>query len=283
MPLNAEAILKHPFPDIEVTFTNRDCILYALSIGFGQDPMNVDELSYVFEKNMRVFPTFAAALGQPGPWNADPKFGLTRQMLVHGTERLELLRPLQCDQALIARNRVLEVIDKGADKGAIVVVERTLTEKASGAVVARVETGLFCRADGGFDGKREVTREFSDTPKHPPDISQVISTQANQALYYRLNGDRNPLHADPDYAKMAGFPRPILHGLCTYSAVAICLQRMVGLDRELLSIQARFSKPVYPGETIQVDSWHLSSGIAFRATVTDRNVEVLGRGLAKFL
>jgi acyl dehydratase len=142
---------------------------------------------------------------------------------------------------------------------------------------------LFCRADGGFDGKREVTREFSDTPKHPPDISQVISTQANQALYYRLNGDRNPLHADPDYAKMAGFPRPILHGLCTYSAVAICLQRMVGLDRKLLSIQARFSKPVYPGETIQVDGWYLSSGIAFRATVTDRNVEVLGRGLATFL
>lgn len=282
MTLKAEAVLHHRFKEIEVSPTDKDCMLFALSIGLGRDPLERNDLRYVFEKDLRVFPTLAVVLGHPGPWNADPKFGVTRQMLVHGTERLEIERPLQCGATLVACNRVLEVVDKGADKGAIMVVERTLSDKRSGARVARIESGLFCRADGGFGGKRELSREFAAVPGRSPDASQEMTTQPNQALYYRLNGDRNPLHVDPEFAIKAGFSRPILHGLCTYSIAAACLWRIAGIERELRSIQARFSKPFYPGETIRVDAWNEGSGFAFRAVATERGAVVLDRGLATF-
>lgn len=189
---------------------------------------------------------------------------------------------MQCGARLVSRNRVVEVLDKGVDKGAVIVVERTLLDQASGALAARVETGLYCRADGGFGGKRDPTREFAEVPQRAPDASLHVLTQPNQALYYRLNGDRNPLHADPEFAARAGFPRPILHGLCTYSVVSVCLRQICGGARELRSLQARFSKPVYPGETLRVDGWLDGDGVAFRATVAERGAVVLDRGFATF-
>jgi acyl dehydratase len=281
MPLNSEAILSHVFAEQEQVLTDKDCMLFALSVGVGRDPMDEVELRYVYEEGLQVFPTQAIVLGHPGPWMADPRMGINRQMLVHGTQRLEFGAPLRPGAPFIARNRILELVDKG-DSGAIIVSERTLTDKASGALLARIESGTFCRADGGFGGQRQLSREFRAVPERAPDAGIDLPTDPNQALWYRLNGDRNPLHASPPFAAKVGFPRPILHGLCTYSVAAHGLMKLAGEGRSPRSIESRFSKPVYPGETLRVEAWNEEGGMAFRARAAARDVVVLDRGFATF-
>lgn len=282
MPLNADAILSYSFTDHEQVLTDTDCMLFALSVGLGRDPMEAADLPFVFEDGLRTFPTLPIILGHPGPWMADPVLGITRQMIVHGTQRLEVVKPLVPGTTIVGSNRILELVDKGADSGAIIVMERTLSEGASGEMLARIESGIFCRADGGFGGKRQLTHEFRAVPERVADARIDMPTEPNQALWYRLNGDRNPLHASPAFAKAAGFPRPILHGLCSYSVAAHGLTKMAGADKSLRSIEARFSKPVFPGETIQVEGWQEADGVAFRARVAARDVVVLDRGFALF-
>ncbi|MDB5860159.1 MAG: MaoC family protein [Ramlibacter sp.] len=280
MPLNADAILSHPFAEQEQVLTDKDCMLFALSVGLARDPLDEAELSYVYEEGLKVFPTMPIVLGHPGPWMALPAMGINRQMLVHGTQRLELHGVLQPGVPFLARNRILELVDKGTDGGAIIVSERTLVDKASGALLARIESGTFCRADGGFGGQRQPSHEFRAVPERAPDLVCELPTTANQALWYRLNGDRNPLHASPAFAAKAGFPRPILHGLCTYSVAAHALLKLAGPGRALRSLETRFSKPVFPGESIQVEAWNEAGGMAFRARVRARDVVVLDRGFA---
>ena len=282
MPLNSEAILAHHFPETEQVLSDKDCLLYALSVGVGRDPMDLAELPYVYEEGLKVFPTMPVVLGHPGPWMADPALRIDRQMLVHGTQRLELFGPLQSGVSFIASNRVVELVDKGMDSGAIIVVERTLRDKATGAMIARVENGTFCRADGGFGGRRQLAREFRAVPERAPDLSLDMPTEPNQALWYRLNGDRNPLHASPAFAARARFPRPILHGLCTYSVAAHALMKMEGPGGRLRSLDTRFSKPVFPGETVRVEGWREADGFAFRGRVEARDALVLDRGFATF-
>lgn len=282
MPLNAQAIMAHAFPETELVLSDKDCMLFALSVGVGRDPMDLDELPYVYEEGLKVFPTLPIVLGHPGPWMADPVMGINRQMLVHGTQRLAVEGELRPGLPLVASNRVLELVDKGADSGAIIVMERILCDKSSGALIARIESGTFCRADGGFGGQRAATREFDAVPDREPDLSVDLPTDANQALWYRLNGDRNPLHASPAFAAQAGFARPILHGLCTYSVAAHGLMKLAGPSRSLRALDARFSRPVFPGETLQVQAWRQDAGFAFRVLVAARKVVVLDRGFAAF-
>jgi acyl dehydratase len=280
MPLNAAAILSHPFEAYEQTITDKDAMLFALSVGMGRQPMDLEELPYVYEEQLKIFPTLPVVLGHPGPWMLEPKFCINRQMLVHGTQRLEILGDLCPGVPFIASNRVLELVDKG-ERGGIIIMERTLRDKASGALLARIESGTFCRADGGFGGQRQLSREFRQVPEREPDHAIELVTEPNQSLWYRLNGDRNPLHASPAFAAKAGFARPILHGLCTYSVAAHALMKMQP-GKVLRMIETRFSKPVFPGETILVEAWQEAAGIAFRAHVPAREVVVLDRGFAEF-
>jgi acyl dehydratase len=284
MPLNAKAVLAHRFAPIGQTLFERDAMLYALSLGIGRDPLDRAELPYVYEKGLRVFPTLAVVLGHPGGWADDPALRIDRQMLVHGTQRLTLHRPLPVGVPLVAQNRVVEVLDKGADAGAVIVIERTITHAASGELLAVLEAALFCRADGGFGGPRTASYEFTAVPDTPADLRCAMPTDASSALLYRLNGDWNPLHADPAFAAGAGFGRPILHGLCTYGIAAHALSRHFGFPhgRTLRSIEARFSKPMFPGETLEVEMWQRPGGIAFRARAAERGAVVLDRGLATF-
>lgn len=282
MPLNREAIMNHAFQDREHTLTDLECILYALSLGVCRDPLNADELAYVYEEAQKVFPSMPVVLGHPGPWMADPRMGIDRQMLVHGTQYLEIHAPMQVGVPYVGRNRILELVDKGADRGGIIVSERTLRDKASGRLLARMESSTFCRADGGFGGQSEMSRAFAAVPDREPDIIADMPTDPNQALWYRLNGDRNPLHASPPFAARAGFSRPILHGLCSFGVATHALLRHAGMAGELHSIGVRFSKPVYPGETIRVEMWRSETAVAFRATVPARDVVVLDRGCAAF-
>ena len=281
MPLNAEAIIAHRFETHEQVITDKDAMLFALSIGMGRDPLDAAELPYVFEENLQVFPTQSIVLGHPGPWMADPTFSINRQMLVHGTQRLEVLGTLRPGVPFTATSRVLELVDKGPESGGIIILERTLRDLASGAPIARIESGTFCRADGGFGGQRQLSRDFKAVPERAADADIALPTEPNQALWYRLNGDRNPLHASPAFAAGAGFPRPILHGLCTYSVAARGLMKLEP-GASLRAIECRFSKPVYPGETIRVEAWNAPGGMAFRARVDQRQVVVLDRGFAAF-
>jgi acyl dehydratase len=281
MPLNAQAILSHRFDTYEQVISDKDAMLFALSIGMGRDPMDAQELPYVFEEDLKIFPTLPIVLGHPGPWMVDPALGITRHMLVHGTQRLEVLGALRPGVPFIASNRVLELVDKGADGGGIIVLERTLRDAVSGEPLARLESGTFCRADGGFGGQRQLSREYKPVPDRAADAAIAMRTDPNQALWYRLNGDRNPLHASPAFAAKAGFPRPILHGLCSYSVAAHGLMKLQP-GKTLTAIECRFSKPVYPGETMQVDMWDEGQGVAFRASVPQRGVVVLDRGFAEF-
>jgi len=284
MPLNDQAILAHKFDDEVFALNDRDCMLYALSLGVGRDPMDRDELRYVYEKDLLVFPTMPVVLARPDRWYADPLYRINAQMMVHGTQKVVIHKPLQVGQPIVGGNHIVEVLDKGAEGGAVIFIGKTLRDQRTGDLLATSEGSIFCRADGGFGGKRAASYEFKAVPERAPDLSADMPTDPNSALYYRLNGDRNPLHSDPDFAKQAGFERPILHGLCTFGVAAHALMRHIGAPQklQLASIETRFSKPVMPGETVSFDMWRLDEGIAFRARVASREAVVLDRGFATF-
>ena len=192
---------------------------------------------------------------------------------------MELHRPLPTTGSFTATSRTIGAYDKGKDKGAVVVNETVWTDE-TGEKVATLTGSTFARGDGGFGGPTDGAPEPHPAPERKPDISVPFETRADQALIYRLNGDRNPLHSDPDVAKRAGFPRPILHGLCTYGITCrAVLQEICDYDSErILSHQARFSAPVFPGDTITVDLWKDGDVVSFEARVLDRGATVIRNG-----
>jgi acyl dehydratase len=281
MTLNYERVKAYRPPDIEVNYGARDCIIYALGIGIGLDPVDPGQLQFVYERaGLAAFPTMAVVLGWPGRMT-DPAFGIDERLVVAGDVRLVLHRPLAPEARLISRPRVREVIDKGAGNAAIIQNTRDLIG-ADGAVVATVDTSTFARRHGGFGGKVTETPVPHAVPDAPPDITWDLPTAPNQALLYRLSGDENPLHADPERAKVAGFERPILHGAASFGIAAHAVLRMCADYRpdRLASIEARFSKPVLPGDTLRTEMWVDGPRISFQCRVAGRGDIVLSNGLA---
>ena len=203
--------------------------------------------------------------------------------LVNGEQAVFLHQPLKPTGTVIGKTRVLEVIDKGQGKGALVYAERKVIDKASGALIATTTQTTFCRADGGFGGPPRESPPVHQIPERAPDLVCDLGTRPEQAAIYRLSGDRNPLHIDPDMAKTAGFPRPILHGLGTFGVVGHALLKSVcGYDTaRMASFGGRFSAPVFPGETIRTEMWRDGNVVSFRASVPDRNVVVMNNGRAE--
>lgn len=277
MPLNADYILAKSFNPIETVISDRDAMFYALSIGLGRDPLDARDLPYVYEKDLKVFPTMPMVIGHPGNWMVDPQTGITRTMVVHGAQRLRTYRALPVGKPVITTNRVTAIWDKGA-KGAVMDLVRETSDKESGDLLARSESSVFCRADGGFGGEQGESHAFAAVPERAADLTIDMPTEPNMALVYRLNHDRNPLHADPEFAVRAGFSRPILHGLATYGIAAAAIARAYPA-RSIAALESRFSKPVLPGETVTVDLWEEDGGAAFRARVGDK--VVLDRGRAE--
>ena len=231
---------------------------------------------------MQAFPTMSVVLGYPGFWMKDPKAGINWVRLVHGEQRLTIHRALAPSGRIIGRSRISHVIDKGAEKGAIVITERTLHDDA-GNLVATIAQSTFCRGDGGLSNSDDSPTALTATPDTPPDMTCAVPTLAQAALIYRLCADNNPLHADPAVAEKAGYPRPILHGLCTYGVAARAIVQTVcgGDATRLTALHTRFSSPVYPGETLVVDIWRAGAdGVHFRAKVAERDVVVLTNGYA---
>lgn len=273
--------------DVQHHYTEKDSILYALGLGIGADPLDAQQLQFVYEKNLVTLPTMAAVLASPGSWMRDRKeLGIDFLKLVHGEQGVTLHKPLPASGSLIGRSRVVRIVDKGEGKGAVLHVEKTLHDAATGEQFATTEQVLFLRGDGGFSkngGGDEAAPASPSTPETAPEVTVELPTRQDAAVLYRLSGDLNPLHIDPAVAAKAGFTRPILHGLATYgNACHGIVKAFCGYDASLLqSIRARLTSPVYPGETLLLDCWKTSnSEVAFRARLKERDVIVLANGRA---
>ena len=274
-----------PFEPVEQTYTARDTILYALSVGAGRDPTDGAALRFVYEERLEALPTMALVLGWPGLWLQDPRTGVDWRRMVHGEQRLVMHAPLPVAGTVVASTRVESVVDKGAGRGALIHTARELHDLADGTHIASQLSTSFCRSDGGFGGPDGPVREPHALPNRDADVRLEVPTLPQQALLYRLNGDLNPLHVDPAAAAAAGFDRPILHGLCTFGAVGYALLAALceSYPLRLRALEVRFSKPVFPGEAISVSVWHEGAGRAgFRAHVRERDVCVIDNGLCEF-
>ena len=258
-------------------YNEQDAAFYALSIGMGADPLDERELDYVLEaRGPTVVPTMAAVLTR----SFSRELGLDYTKLLHGEQRVTLHRPLPPTAELTTDTHVAGILDKGPDKGAIVLFESVARIVGEDAPLFTVGRTIFARGDGGCGGPSGPSPERYVVPERVPDLQHAIATRPDQALLYRLNGDLNPLHADPAAAKRAGFPRPILHGLCSFAIAARSVMASVceGDGSRIASFGARFTAPVFPGETIATDIWIESPDVSFRSRVAERDVVVIDGG-----
>lgn len=284
MPIVTETLLHYPIPEVRQTLRWQDTALYNFSIGLGQDPMSEEQLDFVYEPRLKAMPSMPVVLGSPGFWSRNPDTGIDWVRIVHGEQGLVLHKPLPISGEIIGRSRVTGLVDRGPGKGALMYSERMVIDATSGETLATLNSTSFLRGDGGFGGPTGPVRPPHPEPDRAPDLTLDLATRPEQALVYRLNSDLNPLHIDPAVARAAGFPRPILHGLCTFGTVCHALLRaLCGYDPEKFGrMDLRFSSPVFPGETIRTDIWHEPGGAAFRATVVERDKPVVSNGLFRF-
>jgi len=276
-------VLNNKLPSVEHTISAKDCMLYSLGIGIGNNPIEARQLQYVYEDNLKVFPSQSVVIAHPGPWVTDPAFGIDWLKLLHGEQSITQHEPLRPGRTYIGNFRVLGVVDKGLNKGSILYQEKTLTDKTSNKLVSTVTSSYFMRGDGGCGSSGYVPAPPVEMPDCKADHSVEYQTADNAALIYRLSGDYNPIHVDPITAKKIGFDRPILHGLCSFGiATRAILDTYCDSDPEKLeSIALRFSSPMYPGETIRVDIWKGTSELKFSAIAMESGVKVLDKGLAR--
>lgn len=280
MPLDYDHIMALPPLETEHVVTERDTILYALGVG-------ATNLRHIYEDGLQALPTMAVILAYPGFFAKRPEYGITWEKLLHGEQSIELHRPLPATGRFIGRTTIDEIYDKGADKGAIMLARRTITDADSGALIATSRAASFLRADGGFGNRGDgVPPKPHPLPDRDPDLTLALPTRPDQAMLYRLSGDYNPLHIDPAVASTAGFDRPILHGLCTYGVVGrALLQGLCCNDAtRFRRMDARFSSPVFPGETIRTEIWREGEGrAAFRAFAEERGQLVMTNGYLEYL
>ncbi|MFC0082612.1 MaoC/PaaZ C-terminal domain-containing protein [Aciditerrimonas ferrireducens] len=262
---------------VERTWSATDAILYALGVGAAaEDPLG-PELAFVSElttgRPQRVLPTFATIVGRP-PVRVSDLGEVDHRMLVDGGRRVRWYRPLPPEGRALVRGRLAGVYDKGS--GALLVSQAELRDAEDGELLCTLEAQAFLRGAGGFGGDRGPSGPRHQPPERPPDEVVTLRTRPDQALLYRLSGDRNPLHADPAFAEAAGFPRPILHGLCTFGFTGrALLQALCGHDpARLVAMEGRFSKPVYPGESLAVSIWRDEQGAIFQTTASSGQVVV---------
>lgn len=280
--INPDKLLNLHIPEREQSYTIRDTILYALGLGLGLDPSDEGQLAFTYEKDLQALPTMAVVLAQPGFWIRDLDTGVDWVKVLHGEHRLMLRKPLPPEGTVVSSNQVVDVIDKGEGRGALVVWQKSLYDKANGDQLATVETVAFCRGDGGFGGPLRALPQPHQLPDRAPDLEYVAPTSTQAALIYRLSGDWNPLHADPAIARAAGFERPISHGLATFGVAGHALLRGLGNnDAEALrSMKVRFTAPVYPGETLSTEIWQEAGHVSFRVKSVERGVVAINNGYA---
>ena len=279
MPIDVEKVLGTEFEPAPCEWAEKDVILYALGlgVGVGQSPVDPEVLKYTYENDLRAIPTFGVipTFTSMGGLFEIPGFDVNPMMILHGEQYLEILAeeiPVRAKAA--TKSRVSHIYDKG--KGALVVIE-AVTESEDGKPLFKNEFSIFVRGEGGFGGESGPPAG-NEPPDRAPDATVEYPTLPHQAIIYRLSGDYNPLHIDPQMAAMAGFDRPILHGLCTFGNVGrAVIDAMCDRDpARFRSIKVRFASPVYPGETIVTDIWKESdTELIVRGRLKERDVEVV--------
>lgn len=279
MPINPDAVGAKGAP-MEHSWTSTDALLYALGVGAG-----TEDLQFTTENSIgieqRVLPTMAVVLatGTAGPIGEIGSFNPA--LLVHGSQSIRLHRELPTEGKVSTVGTVTGIYDKGS--GALVVLEGESTDVATGEPLFTTTMGLFLRGEGGFGGDRGPSTD-SAVPDRDPDDRITYTTREDQALLYRLSGDRNPLHSDPTFAAAAGFDRPILHGLCTYGFAGRALLRSLCEDdpSRFTSMEGRFAKPVFPGEELTTEIWRVGDGEAVFQTLGSDGRVVLDSGRCTF-
>ncbi len=288
MAIDYDKLMTREFPQVEQAYTHQDTILYALGVGLGADPVDPGQLRFVYEPDLAALPSMAAVLAGPGFWVREPETGVDWVRVLHGEQDMEFHRPLPPEGTITAQTRIAGIVDKGADKGAIIHTEREGVLQETGETLFTVRQTTFARGDGGFHaGGGSPDPGFTPPPPQPvpdtpPDLTCDLTIAPQAALIYRLSGDPNPLHADPKVAAQAGYPRPILHGLCTLGVAGhAVLKTCCGYDpARCKSLKVRFTAPVYPGETLRTEMWRVEGGVAFRSLVVERDVVALNHGYA---
>jgi acyl dehydratase len=276
MPIDVSKALGAQLEPVEFTYDERDVMLYALGIGAGaRNPTAPEELKFTYENGLEVIPTFGVIPAFPALMGLGGVDGMefNPMMLLHGEQYLEIRKPIPTGAKLTSYGKVAHIYDKG--KGAVVVID-TVTKTAKGEEVFFNQSAVFLRGEGGFGGERGPN-PGNEPPARDPDVVHEEKTLPHQALIYRLSGDRNPLHADPSFAAMGGFDKPILHGLCTFGFVGrAVLERYCKNDTtKFKSIAVRFSSHVFPGETIVTKMWKEGNKVFFKASTLERGLDVI--------
>ena len=278
MPINPDAVGNETEP-VTATWDSKDALLYAVGIGAG-----TGELPFTTENtagvDQQVFPTFAVVIGW-GRGGGMPGIGtFNPALLVHGQQAITLHKPFAIAGSVTMRSKIAAIHDKG--KAAVVVTETNATDDADGSPYFSARASVFIRGEGGWGGDRGPSGPQNVPPDRAPDHQVTYQTSPDQALTYRLSGDRNPLHSDPQFAAMGGFDRPILHGLCSYGFTGrALLHTLAGSDpARFTHMEARFASPVLPGEALTVSMWDNAGGEAMFTTAVGDRV-VIDQGLCR--
>jgi acyl dehydratase len=266
----------------EHRYTVRDTILYALGLGVGLSEGLADaDARFLRRDGLQALPTMAAILAYPGFWSRDPKYRISWKEILHVGHSVELHAPLAVEGHVAGETRIDDVFDRGPGKGALMHISRRIYDLGTGTHLATVRQVNLLRGDGGFEGPLPPAKVTYPSPARAPDAIVLLPTSRNQAHIYSLLGDDNPLHTDANAAQSAGFSGPILHGLSTFGMVgrAALLALSNNDPLRLVHLDASFSNPVTPGETLEVRLWHLPDGNgALEARTLESDAVVLRNG-----
>lgn len=282
MAIDYDHLMSYDIPEVRQSYGPNDVALFGLSIGMGQNPMDMRQLPFVgaLADDIRVMPAIVNVLGHPGFWIGNPDTGVDASKIVHGEQGITVHNDIPVQGEIRAKTRITGLVDKGAGKGALLYYEKQVHDGDDGTHLATCRGTTYLRGDGGFGGPAGPVNPAHQLPETTPDHVYDIKTRPEQALLYRLNGDPNALHVDPRVSRNAGFERPILHGLASFGCAAHALLGVL-CDYDTTrfgAMDARFTSTVIPGETLRTEIWNDGS---FRSRVVERDKIVIGNGLFK--
>lgn len=281
MAFDPQRLLDWEFPEKRQRYEARDAILYALGVGLPITPGESRDLDFLIEDRLKVLPAFAVTLATPGMWPKIPELEIDWVRVLHMAHAARFETPLPAGANVLSRAKVTELYDRGAEKGAVCVLRRQVTDADDGTVYCTIDQTVALRGDGGFGGAPRPGADRPTMPARAPDHAESVATSERAAYIYRLSGDYNPLHADYEVARKAGYDRPILHGLASYgTACAVILRAFCNHEpARMRSLDLRFAGVVMPGDRLEFACWKEGGRVLFEARVGERTV--MDQGVAE--